>query len=67
MAIGISVSPGIIAGSKCNFNAFDTGVFIIFYEKHHTLLSNIEKHHTLFSNILAEINLYFLYLTLFYI
>jgi len=33
MAIGISVSPGIIAGSKCNFNAFDTGVFIIFYEK----------------------------------
>jgi len=28
MAIGISVSPGIIAGSKCSFNAFDTGVFI---------------------------------------
>jgi len=57
MAIGISVSPGIIAGSKCNFNAFDTGVFIIFYEKHHTLLNNI----------LAELNLYFLYLILFYV
>jgi len=41
MAIGISVSPGIIAGSKCNFNAFDTGVFIIFYEK--ILLNNTSE------------------------
>lgn len=43
MAIGISVSPGIIAGSKCNCNALDTGVFIIFYEKKFRLLYNIRE------------------------